>query len=118
MTLDDFRTFCLNKPFVTEGFPFDKNTLVFKVADKMFALTDVESFESVNLKAEPELAIDQRERYIGVKPGYHMHKKHWNTVSINMDVPDDIIYSMIDDSYRLVYDSVPKNIRNEIERRI
>jgi predicted DNA-binding protein (MmcQ/YjbR family) len=116
MTLDDFRTYCLNKPFVTEGFPFDKNTLVFKVSGKMFVLTDVELFDSVNLKADPEQAIEQRERYTGVKPGYHMNKKHWNTVSVNVDVPDNVIYTMVDDSYRLVYKTIPKNIRNEIER--
>ena len=82
----------------------------------MFVLTDVELFDSVNLKADPEQAIEQRERYTGVKPGYHMNKKHWNTVSVNVDVPDNVIYTMVDDSYRLVYKTIPKNIRNEIER--
>ena len=87
MNIESFREYCLSKPGTTEGFPFDEKTLVFKVQGKMFALTDVDAFESVNLKCEPEDAVLLRETYEGVKPGYHMSKKHWNTVTIQSDVP-------------------------------
>lgn len=114
MNFEDYREYCLRKPFVSEGFPFDKSTLVFKVAGKMFALTDVDVFESVNLKADPEQIIEQREQYMGVLPGYHMNKKHWNSVLVNSDVPDSVFYNMIDISYDLVFNSLPKKLRNEL----
>ncbi len=114
MNFEDFREYCLGKPFVSEGFPFDKSTLVFKVGGKMFALADVDSFNSVNLKADPEDAIEMRERYRAVQPGYHMSKKHWNTVMINSDLPQDLFYKLIDDSYNLVFQSLSKKLRNEL----
>lgn len=114
MTFEDLRAFCLKKPEVTESFPFDHTTLVFKVAGKMFALADVEDFTSVNLKSDPEKAIELRETFQGVEPGFHMNKKHWNTVSVHSDVPQETIYQMIDDSYNLVVASLPKRLRNEL----
>ncbi|MEY3236702.1 MAG: hypothetical protein RI883_803 [Bacteroidota bacterium] len=114
MNFEDFREYCLGKPFVSEGFPFDKSTLVFKVGGKMFALADVDTFNSVNLKADPENAIEMRERYTAVQPGYHMSKKHWNTVVINSDLPQDLFYRMIDDSYTLVFQSLSKKLRDEL----
>ena len=114
MFLDDFRSYCLQKPFVTEGFPFDDRTLVFKVDGKLFALLDVNTFDQVNLKCDPEKAIELREQYIGIFPGYHMNKTHWNTVRINEDVPDDIIYALIDESYIRVFQSLTKKRRNEL----
>lgn len=117
MFLEELRTYCLAKPGVTEHFPFDNRTLVFKVMNKMFALCDVEDFDSVNLKCDPEQAIDLRERYDAVKPGYHMNKQHWNTVSINSDVPDNMLFELTDHSYDLIVASLPKKIRNELESR-
>ena len=115
MNFEDFRNYCLRKPFVTEGFPFDGSTLVFKVAGKMFALADVDNFQSVNLKAEPERSIELRESYMGVRPGYHMNKKHWNTIATHEDIPDSFFFELIDHSYDLVYASLPKKLRNELE---
>jgi predicted DNA-binding protein (MmcQ/YjbR family) len=113
MFLDDVRNHCLQKRGVTEGFPFDKNTLVFKVFGKMFALMDVDVFDSLNLKCTPEKAIELRESFQGVQPGYHMNKKHWNTVLTNEDVSDTLLFELIDHSYELVYASLPKKIRDE-----
>ncbi len=114
MNFEDYREYCLGKPFVSEGFPFDKSTLVFKVDGKMFALADVDAFNSVNLKADPEISIELRERYSAVQPGYHMNKKHWNTVIVNDDLPQDIFFKMIDDSYDLVFLSLSKKRRDEL----
>ena len=114
MFLDEFRTYCLKKPFVTEGFPFDNRTLVFKVDGKLFALLDVNTFDQVNLKCDPEKAIELRERYQGIFPGYHMNKKHWNTVRINEDVPDYLIYELLDESYSQVVRTFTKKRRNEL----
>lgn len=114
MNFEDFREYCLRKPFVTEGFPFDQSTLVFKVGGKMFALTDIDNFNSVNLKSDPEKAIDLRETFSGIFAGYHMNKKHWNTVMINADVADLLFKQMIDDSYELVYRSLPKKMKDEL----
>jgi predicted DNA-binding protein (MmcQ/YjbR family) len=113
MFLDDVRNHCLQKRGVTEGFPFDKNTLVFKVFGKMFALMDVDVFDSLNLKCIPEKAVELRESFQGVQPGYHMNKKHWNTVLTNDDVSDTLLFELIDHSYELVYASLPKKIRDE-----
>ncbi|MEY3199908.1 MAG: hypothetical protein RJA13_1866 [Bacteroidota bacterium] len=90
MYFEEFREYCLRKPFVTEGFPFDQSTIVFKVGGKLFFLADIDQFTSINLKALPEKAIEQRERYSGIMPGYHMNKKHWNTVQVHSDVPMDM----------------------------
>lgn len=114
MNFDNFREYCLRKPFVSEGFPFDQTTLVFKVGGKMFALADVESFDSINLKADPEKSIELRESYLGIQPGFHMNKKHWNTVEVHSDVPEKLMLDLIDDSYTLVYNSLPKRIKHEL----
>lgn len=115
MRFDQFREYCLKKPFATEEFPFDFSTLVFKVGGKIFALSDVDDFVSVNLKADPERSVELRERYQGVKPGYHMNKTHWNTVTVSSDVPDELFLRLIDHSYDLVYSSLPRKLRNELE---
>jgi predicted DNA-binding protein (MmcQ/YjbR family) len=117
MNAEFFREYCLNKRGVTEGFPFDSKTLVYKVGDKMFALTDVDEFISINLKCEPAMSVDLRERYEGVRPGWHMNKKHWNTVAVNSDVPITLLQELIDHSYHLVFDSLPKRIKNELQNR-
>lgn len=114
MNIEEFRDYCLAKKLVSEEFPFDHHTLVFKVAGKMFALTDVDYFESVNLKCEPEKAVELRERYFEVAPGYHMNKKHWNTVSMQGDLPDHLIKEWIDHSYALVVQGLSKKLREEL----
>ena len=114
MTLDSFRNFCLAFRGVTEETPFDQITLVFKVMGKMFALADMDNFESINLKCNPEKAVELREQYESVKAGYHMNKKHWNTIAVNSDMPDKELYEWIRHSYDLVLASLPKKLREEL----
>lgn len=115
MNLEELREYCLSKPAATESFPFDQHVLVFKVGGKMFALTDLKDGEpSVNLKCDPELAIELRERYGEVQPGYHMNKRLWNTVHLSGRIPDKILKEWIDHSYELVVQSLPKKIRMQI----
>jgi predicted DNA-binding protein (MmcQ/YjbR family) len=99
---------------VTEEFPFDEKALVFKVMGKMFTITDVDKFESFNVKCDPELAIELREMYVGVLPGYHMSKKHWNTIMMDGSVPDDKAFEWIDHSYNLVVQKLPKLLKEEL----
>jgi predicted DNA-binding protein (MmcQ/YjbR family) len=114
MHIEQFREYCLSLKGVTEEFPFGEETLVYKVMGKMFALTNIVNFESINLKCDPETAIELRERYEGVTPGYHMNKKHWNTVDTHAGISDKLIYGWIKDSYDLVVASLPKKIREEL----
>ncbi len=111
MNIEEYRDYCLRKPGVTEEFPFDANTLVFKVSGKMFALTDVDAFVSVNLKCEPQRALALREGNPGITPGYHMNKKHWNSVATDGSVDDNLFYELIDHSYALVVAGLPKKLR-------
>lgn len=115
MNIEEYREYCISKAGVTESFPFDSNTLVFKVMNKMFALANVDQFVSINLKCDPEYAVELREQYEGIIPGYHMNKKHWNTVSVNADVSDKMIYQFIDDSYNLIAASLPKKDKLALE---
>jgi predicted DNA-binding protein (MmcQ/YjbR family) len=115
MNIEDLRSYCLYKKGVTEGFPFDETTLVFKVMKKIFALTDIEGELRVNLKCNPDKAIEYRERYPEIIPGYHMNKKHWNTIIIDGNLSDDFIQEMIDDSYNLIAEKLPKKIRTDLE---
>lgn len=108
MNIESFRTFCLGKKGVTEEFPFGEETLVFKVMGKMFALTDVTNFESVNLKCDPEEGVELREKYASVLPGYHMNKKHWITVLMDGSIADKQLKEWITKSYDLVVNSLPK----------
>jgi len=91
--------------------PFDEDTLVFKVMGKVFALTSLSEASSVNLKCDPEYASDLRERYFSVKPGYHMNKKHWNTVDLHGDVDRTLLLSLIDHSYEQVVKGLPRKTR-------
>jgi predicted DNA-binding protein (MmcQ/YjbR family) len=116
MDIETYRNYCLRKKEVTEEFPFDKNTLVYKVMGKMFALANVEPFENINLKFNPETALQLREMHAGVTPGYHMNKKHWNTVRIDGSIPDKMIYQWIDDSYALVVSKLSKKDRKWLEQ--
>ena len=118
MNLETFYKYCLSKKGVTEHFPFDEETLVFKVGGKMFALSSLNQWEkgapSVNLKCKPEYAEELRAQYDDIKPGFHMSKIHWNTIEINRDVPDSLIKELIDHSYELVFKSLTKKGQTEI----
>ena len=116
MNIEAFRDYCIAKKGVTESFPFDKNTLVFKVMGKMFALADIETFEFINLKSDPEKAIELREKFQGIKPGYHMSKVHWNSVYVNTDVADGFVLQLIDESYSLIVSSLTKKLKEELKQ--
>jgi predicted DNA-binding protein (MmcQ/YjbR family) len=109
MDLEAFREYCLAKPGTVETTPFGDDVLVFKVAGKMFALAALDEVPTtVNLKCDPDLALELRDRYEQVRPGYHMNKKHWNTIELDRRVPDAEIKKMIDHSYDLVVKNLPK----------
>jgi predicted DNA-binding protein (MmcQ/YjbR family) len=103
MDLAQFREYCLSKACATESTPFGPDVLVFKVGGKMFALAALDELPTtVNLKCDPDLALELRDRYEQVTPGYHMNKKHWNSVEIEGGIPDPELQTMIDHSYDLV----------------
>lgn len=108
MNIEELRDYCIQKKGVTESFPFDDKVLVFKVMNKMFALVNVEISDSVNLKCDPERAIELREEYMGIIEGYHMSKKHWNTVLLESDVNRLLLQELIDDSYNLIVSKLTK----------
>ena len=114
MDIEQFRDHCISKPGVTEETPFGPDTLVFKVCGKMFALCGFD-FPSFNVKCNPDKAIKLREQYPEVKPGYHMNKKHWNTVILDASIPKGEIERMIDHSYGLVVKGLTKVLRNQLE---
>jgi predicted DNA-binding protein (MmcQ/YjbR family) len=118
MNLESFYEYCLTKNGSTEDFPFDQNILVFKVGVKMFALSSLIQWEkgepSVNLKCNPDYALELRAQYNDVQPGYHMSKVHWNTVAINREISDKLVKKWIDDSYELVFKSLTKTVQNKI----
>jgi predicted DNA-binding protein (MmcQ/YjbR family) len=116
MDIEAYRNYCLQKKGAIEAFPFDKNTVVYKVMGKMFTLAAIEEFESINLKCDPETALQLREMYEGVTPGYYMNKKHWNTVEIDGSIPDKTIYQWIDDSYALVVGKLSQRDRKWLEQ--
>lgn len=111
MDIQFFRSYCLAKAGATEDTPFDEDTLCFRVGSKIFAIIDIEKFESVNLKCLPELAEEIRTENPTVTPGYHMNKKHWNTVPLDGSVKDSEILAWVDHSYSLVFDSLPKKVQ-------
>jgi predicted DNA-binding protein (MmcQ/YjbR family) len=112
MDLEAFRAYCLKKAHATEDTPFGEDVLVFKVGGKMFALMSLDEVPAtVNLKCDPDLALDLRDRYEQVRAGYHMNKKHWNTVEIESGIPERELHRMIDHSYDLVVKGLPKTKR-------
>ena len=115
MNIESYRKYCLSKKGVTEEFPFGSETLVFKVMGKMFALSSIEDFSSINLKVDPEEGIELREKYDAVKPGYHMNKKHWITVSMDGSIPDKQVYQWIENSYQLVVSALTKRQKAALE---
>ncbi|WP_396165853.1 MmcQ/YjbR family DNA-binding protein [Flavobacterium sp.] len=119
MNIQQLYEFCLFKNGVTEHFPFDEDTLVFKVGGKMFCLTSLKQWESnepsLNLKCDPDKAEVLRAEYEAIHPGYHMSKKHWNTIEFQSDVNDKMMFQLINDSYDLVFKSLTKKIQSEIQ---
>jgi predicted DNA-binding protein (MmcQ/YjbR family) len=110
MNIEQIREYCLKKKGVTEEFPFDEETLVFKVAGKIFLLASLESVPlQINLKCDPEKAIELREEYEAVQSGYHMNKTHWNTITLDRTVPANKILEWIDHSYNLVMSGLKKS---------
>ena len=118
MNLETFYEYCLSKKGATEHFPFDEDTLVFKVGGKMFALSSLSQWEkgmpSINLKCDPERAEELRAEFNDIQPGYHMSKVHWNTIALNGDVSDKMVRELIDHSYELVFKSLTKKLQSEI----
>jgi len=116
VNIESFRDYCLSLKGTTDDMPFDESTLVFKVMGKMFALTNIDTFESINLKCNPEKAIELREQYDGiVLPGYHMNKQHWNTIIMDDNISDAILKSWIKDSYDLVAAILTIKRRNKLD---
>jgi len=117
MDLAQFREYCLSKIAATESMPFGEGVLVFKVAGKIFALAALDEIPAtVNLKCDPDLALELRDRYEQVQPGYHMNKRHWNTVEIDSGVPEAELRKMIEHSYDLVVRALPKAQRDQLTR--
>ena len=115
MNIEEYRNFCLSLPGVTEDFPFGPETMVFKVMNKMFALTNLETYDFVNLKCDPERAILLREEYEGITPGWHMNKAHWNSVRTASDIDDELLKELIQHSYELIVESLPKKSKQELK---
>lgn len=115
MHIETLREYCLSKKAVTEDFPFGETTLVFRVKEKIFLLVALDTDPlQFNAKCDPEKAMELREAYDAVKPGYHMNKKHWNTIIIDGSISSKLIKEMIDDSYNLIVQSLPKKIRDDL----
>ena len=111
MDIIQLREYCLSFKGATEDFPFDEDTLVFKVMGKMFALTNLLNFEFINLKCSPEKATVLREEFIEVSPVYHMNKKHWNSIRVDGNISDIQLKQWITDSYNLVVKNMSKKLR-------
>lgn len=118
MDITQLYDYCLSLKGTSESFPFDENVLVFKVGGKIFALTSLKDWETdnseINLKCDPDYALELRAEFEAVKPGYHMNKKHWNTVRFNQDLSDKEIIKLIKHSYDLVVKSLPKKVQDAI----
>ena len=117
MNAEEIRIYCMKKFETTESFPFNETTLVFKVKNKMFALLSLDEQLAISLKCDPEKAIDLRENYEHVKPGYHMNKKHWNTVNFEGDLSDEQLKELINHSYEMVVNSLTKAQKAAISER-
>ncbi len=119
MNIEEVRDYCLCKKAVTEAFPFDQDTLVFKVKGKMFVLTSLKKWEqgnaSINLKCDPEWALELRANYNSIEPGFHMNKTHWNTIYLHQgELSGTFIRQLIDHSYNMVIKTLPKKIQQEL----
>jgi predicted DNA-binding protein (MmcQ/YjbR family) len=117
MTLADFCACCLSLPSVEETTPFGPEAIVYKVGGKMFALAMADEVPTrVNLKCDPERALELRDRHEDVTPGYHMNKRHWNTVNLGGRLPNALVRELIDHSYQLVVASLPKKVRDGLRK--
>jgi predicted DNA-binding protein (MmcQ/YjbR family) len=114
LNIEELRDYCLQKKQVTEGFPFGEDTLVFKVGGKLFLLIGLDEANRFNVKCDPELASELRERHPEIKPGFHMNKVHWNTVNIDGNLTLKQLHEIIDHSYQQVIKSLPKKLQAEI----
>jgi predicted DNA-binding protein (MmcQ/YjbR family) len=103
LTLEEFRDYCQRKKGSIEGLPYGETTVVYKISGKIFAMADAVSFKNVTLKCNPDKAVELRNQYPAVIPGYRLSKKHWNTIRMDGSVPDKVIYSLIDHSYAMTY---------------
>jgi predicted DNA-binding protein (MmcQ/YjbR family) len=118
MTPEELRRWCLARKGATEEFPFSPGVSVFKVAGKMFALSSLDSRPlEVSVKCDPELAEDLRATYAAIRPGYHLNKRHWNTVTLDGSIPDDTVVQLLEDSYDLVVAGLPRSKREALEER-
>jgi predicted DNA-binding protein (MmcQ/YjbR family) len=115
MNIESFREFCLSLKGVTESTPFGDNTLVLKVMDKMFALADIDKFDGINVKCDPEKAIELREKYNCIKAGYHMNKTHWNTIEMTGELSDEEIKHWILHSYDLIVSKLSKKEKTKLD---
>ncbi len=115
MDATEVRAWCLRQRGATEEFPFGPETSVFKVAGKMFALSALERTPlEVSVKCDPELAVQLRNSYPEIRPGYHLNKRHWNTITLEGRLPDQLVRDLIEDSYDLVVSALPKRIRGQL----
>ncbi|MCG6188762.1 MmcQ/YjbR family DNA-binding protein [Maribellus maritimus] len=115
MNIEELREYCLSLKGVSEEFPFGETTLVFKVGGKMFCLTSLEGDLSISVKNDPEKNIELREEYPAIIPGYHMNKKHWNTISVDGSISDDMIKNFVDESYDLIVMGLTRKQQQEIK---
>jgi predicted DNA-binding protein (MmcQ/YjbR family) len=115
MDAGELRACCLRHPGAIEDFPFGPATSVFKVAGKVFALSALDRTPlAVSVKCEPDLAVRLRDSYAGIRPGYHLNKRHWNTVTIDGELGDQLVRDLIEDSYDLVVSALPRRVREEL----
>ena len=113
MNIEEVRVFCLNLPHATEDFPFDEYTLAIRVAGKIFTLIPLDDPGKMNLKCDPERAIELREQHEGIVPGYHMNKKWWNTIFYDQ-LPEELVKGLIAHSYKLIVSGLPRKTRETI----
>jgi predicted DNA-binding protein (MmcQ/YjbR family) len=116
MDLKEFKKYCKSFIGVTEEYPFDETTLVYKIKGKMFTLTDINTFHMISVKCDPDDAQIIRQMFESVIPGYHLNKEHWNSIKIDGRIPDTLLKEWIEDSYNLVVQSLPKKIQKELKR--
>lgn len=116
MNIELLREYCLSKVGTTEEMPFGQEILAFKVANKLFALTNIEAADfTVNLKCDPDRAVELREEHLEVQPGWHMNKKHWNTVDFEGSLKPSFLLELVDHSYAMVVKGLPKKVRLALE---
>jgi predicted DNA-binding protein (MmcQ/YjbR family) len=114
MNIEELRDYCLEKPYATEGFPFGEDTLVFKVGGKVFLLASLSTGNRFNAKCDPERAQELREQFDEIVPGYHMNKQHWNTVYMDGRLTFKQLTGLVDHSYELIFNSLPKKTRETL----